>query len=83
MSSPMTRKKFVLSKCLGGIERNSSGYITGAEATTILYGVRFNPELNAKEGRLVSSKAFLKYQYQLAYLLSLFTSIIMSCVASR
>lgn len=66
MSSPMTRKKFVLSKCLGGIERNSSGQITGAEATTILYGVRFNPELNAKEGRLVSSKAFLKYQYQLA-----------------
>ena len=83
MSSPMTRKRFVLSKCLGGIERNSSGHITGAEATTILYGVRFNPELNAKEGRLVSSKAFLKYQYQQAYLLSLFTSIIMSCVASR
>lgn len=53
--SPMTRKKFVLSKHLGRIERNSTGHIVGAEATTILYGITFKPKLNPKEGRLVSS----------------------------
>lgn len=50
--SPMTGKRFVLSKCLGGIERNSTRHIIGAEATTLLYGVRFNPKLNPKEGRM-------------------------------
>ncbi|KAL9950578.1 hypothetical protein ACROYT_G043094 [Oculina patagonica] len=50
--SPMTRKKFVLSKYLGGIVRNSTGHKVGAEATTLLYGVRFNAKLNPSEGRL-------------------------------
>ncbi|XP_078353441.1 NPC intracellular cholesterol transporter 1-like isoform X2 [Oculina patagonica] len=51
--SPMTRKKFVLSKYLGGIVRNSTGHKVGAEATTLLYGVRFNAKLNPSEGRLI------------------------------
>ena len=68
----MTRERFVLSKYLGGIERNSTGHIVGAEATTILYGVRFNPKLNPKEGRMVSSKTFLKLQCQLGHSLALF-----------
>jgi len=58
----MTRKRFELSKFLGGIELNSTGHIVGAEATTILYGVRFNPKLNPKEGRMVSlAKPFLNF----------------------
>ena len=57
----MTGKRFVLSKCLGGIERNSTRHIIGAEATTLLYGVRCNPKLNPKEGRMVSSKHFVNF----------------------
>ena len=55
----MTRKQFDLSKYVGGIERNSTGHIVGAEATTLLFGLKFNPELNAKEGRLVGYFTFL------------------------
>nr|XP_058943206.1 NPC1-like intracellular cholesterol transporter 1 [Pocillopora verrucosa] len=50
--SPMTRKKFDLSKYIGGIKRNSTGHVVAAEATTLLFGIKFNPKLNAKEGRL-------------------------------
>ncbi|RMX44018.1 hypothetical protein pdam_00012962 [Pocillopora damicornis] len=48
----MTRKKFDLSKCIGGIKRNSTGHVVAAEATSLLFGIKFNPKLNAKEGRL-------------------------------
>ena len=79
----MTRKRFVLSKCLGGIKRNSTGHIIGAEATTILYGVRFNPKLNPKEGRLVSSKHFLNLNINcfVYYLYSSHHHNAMSCLA--
>ena len=53
----MTGKKVDLSKCIGGILRNSTGHIVGAEATTLLFGLKFNPELNIEEGRSVSCTA--------------------------
>ena len=57
----MTGKKVDLSKCIGQIVRNSTGHIVGAEAMTFLFGLKFNPELNAEEGRLVSCTTLPKY----------------------
>lgn len=51
--SPVTNKRFVLSQYLGGIEKNESGYITKAEATSMSYGVKYTPELNKNTGALV------------------------------
>jgi len=43
----------VLSQYLGGIERNATNHIVKAEATSMSYGIKFNPKLNEAEGRLV------------------------------
>ena len=51
--SPVTKKRFVLSQYLGGIEKNSSGSIIKAEATSMSYGVKYTPELNENSGALV------------------------------
>ena len=59
----MTRKKFDLSKYIGGIKRNSTGHVVAAEATTLLFGIKFNPKLNAKEGRLVGIVTLLCYEW--------------------
>ena len=59
----MTRKKFDLSKYIGGIKRNSTGHVVAAEATTLLFGIKFNPKLNAKEGRLVGYITLLCYEW--------------------
>jgi len=50
--SPVTNKRFVLSQYLGGIERNATNHIVKAEATSMSYGIKFNPKLNEAEGRL-------------------------------
>ncbi|RMX44017.1 hypothetical protein pdam_00012961 [Pocillopora damicornis] len=64
LCNPMTRKKFDLSKYIGGIKRNSTGHVVAAEATTLLFGIKFNPKLNAKEGRLVGYITLLCYEYE-------------------
>lgn len=51
--SPVTKKRFVLSQYLGGIERNSTNHIVKAEATSMTYGIKFSPELNKNTGSLV------------------------------
>ena len=43
----------MLSQYLAGIERNSTGHIVKAEATSMSYGIKFNPELNENSGSLV------------------------------
>ena len=62
----MTQKRFVLSQYLGGIERNSTNHIVKAEATSMSYGVKFNPVLNQAAGRLVGLVCF--------YIITLFVS---------
>ena len=52
--SPVTSRKIDLLQYIGGIERNSSNDIVSAEATTMSYGIKFNPELNPSAGQLVS-----------------------------
>lgn len=51
--SPVTKKRFVLSQYLGGIQRNSTDHIVKAEAMSMSYGVKFSPELNENSGALV------------------------------
>ncbi|KAJ7386392.1 Patched domain-containing protein 3 [Desmophyllum pertusum] len=50
--SPVTKKRFVLSQYLGGIERNSTNHIVKAEATSMSYGIKFSPVLNENTGGL-------------------------------
>ena len=51
--SPVTQKRIVISQHLGGIEKNATNHIVKAEATSMTYGVKFSPELNEGQGRLV------------------------------
>ena len=59
----MTRKKIDLSKFIGGMTKNSTGHVVSAEATALLFGIKFNPKLNAKEGRLVGYFTLLCYEW--------------------
>lgn len=51
--SPVTKRKFVLSQYIGGIQRNSTNHIVKAEALSMSYGVKFSPVLNEGAGQLV------------------------------
>ena len=49
----MTNKRFVLSRYVGGLERNATGHVVKAEAMSMSYGIKYNPALDTAQGRLV------------------------------
>lgn len=43
----------MLTQYVGGIEWNATNHIVKAEAMSISYGIKYNPELSKTEGRVV------------------------------
>ena len=52
--SPVTRRKYVVEQFLGNLKKNSSDFITNAEAMTMSYGLTFDPVFDSSQGRRVS-----------------------------
>lgn len=50
--SPVTNKRFVLSRYVGGLERNATDHVVKAEAMSMSYGIKYNPALDTAQGRL-------------------------------